>query len=142
MGNTKLIICCIAGILLGYLAPIVLKTDQYVSLMVGLIAGLGVGVLLDEIDKRKTSGEEQDVINEKASEAVRLMEEARAQLEDGITIGGSESSATETESDDAYEEEVSGSDEETDPSALDEEEARKLSEARDLIAAARERMKH
>ena len=133
MENKKLIFCCIAGIVLGYLAPKIIKTDQYVSLMVGLIAGLGVGFLLDEIDRKKASGKEQAVINEKASEAVRLMREARSRVESGETTNEDEIGSYEDEAP------VSSGEEEL-PDA--EEEAKKLAEAQDLIAAARERMKH
>ena len=54
MGNRKLVICCIAGIVLGFLAPCALPVLRSTSLSIGMVAGLGIGYLLDISDEKRS----------------------------------------------------------------------------------------
>ena len=115
MGSKKLVWCCIAGILLGFLVPVFFPWDRYVTLMLGMIGGIGVGYLME----RARRGLED--------ETLRMDEEGPEPVEE-----------------DEPEEEVyeAGDDLEpvTDPDEEAEEQARKLNEAEDLLRAARERL--
>ena len=81
MGNKKLVYCCIIGIVLGYVVPLILKTDPHSSLMIGMVGGLAVGYLLDSRDGRNSGEENRQMLNEKAEKANRLMERARRGVE-------------------------------------------------------------
>ncbi len=144
MGSKKLVYCCIIGILLGFIAPLILKTDKYLSLMIGMIAGLGVGYLLDTLDSRNAGREDPVLLNEKAEKANRLMERARRGVENEylrMDHDDEDLSAGDSEDEDIPEEDTdtltpaAGFEEES------EEQAQKLSEAEELLRAARERMK-
>ena len=132
MGSKKLVYCCIAGILLGFIVPKVLGTDPHVSLMVGMIAGLGIGYLLDVLDEHKGKEDSRLIVNRKAAEANRLMEEARKGLEDGTRRADRDTDGPDT----SDEEETF---DETDEDI--EEQAQKLSDAEELLRSARERMR-
>ena len=54
MGGKKLVWCCIAGIVLGLVVPLVLPVYGPTALSVGMVAGLGLGYLLDVLDEKKT----------------------------------------------------------------------------------------
>ena len=82
MGSKKLVWRCIAGILLGFLVPVFFPWDRYVTLMLGMIGGLGVGYLLDKRDEDLGQEANTRIANRKAREANRLMERARRGLED------------------------------------------------------------
>ena len=143
MGSKKLIYCCILGIVLGFLAPFVLKTDRYTSLMVGMVAGLGIGYLLDVRTGREADRNSQHSLGEKADKANKLLERARRGVENEYLRMDYD------EDEPADEPEADVSDEDTadsltsageiDPEA--EEQAEKLSEAEELLRTARERMK-
>ena len=135
MGSKKLVYCCIVGILLGFLAPLVLKTDRHTSLMVGMVAGLGIGYLLDVRDSKQADRTEQKSLGEKADRANKLLERARRGVENEylrMDYDDEEESAEEQP-----EEEVPVTDTEDDV----DEQAEKLNEAEELLRAARERMK-
>ena len=126
MRSRKLVWCCIAGIVLGFLAPMVFHFDRSTSLSVGLVAGLGIGYLLDVLDEKKQQQTNVIVVSEKAQKANRLMEQARAELN-----GTTESKpSVNTSREDQPESDIS-----------EEEQAAKLSEAEELLRKARERMK-
>ena len=134
MNSKKLIYCCIAGILLGFLVPMIFRTNQYTTLMVGMAAGLGIGYLLDMRDEKAGKENSRLIANKKAAEANRLMERARKGLEDENLRGERDLAE--------YEEEVTddaGSI--ADPASDIEEEAKKLNDAEALLRSARERMK-
>ena len=135
MGSKKLVYCCIVGILLGFLAPLVLKTDRHTSLMVGMVAGLGIGYLLDVRDSKQADRTEQKSLGEKADRANKLLERARRGVENEylrMDYDDEEESAEEQP-----DEEVPVTDTDVDP----DEQAEKLNEAEELLRAARERMK-
>ena len=135
MNSRKLIYCCIAGILLGFLVPMIFRTNQYTTLMVGMAAGLGIGYLLDMRDEKVGKENSRRIANKKAAEANRLMERARKGLEDENLRG--ERDLAEYDADDV--DDVPGSIEKSEPDF--EEEAKKLSDAEELLRSARERMK-
>lgn len=126
MKSRKLVWCCIAGIVLGFLAPVFFHFDQSTSLSVGLVAGLGIGYLLDVLDEKKQKQTNVAVVSEKAQKANRLMEQARAELNGTDEPGLSDDISR----DDQPESDLS-----------EEEQAAKLSEAEELLRKARERMK-
>ena len=147
MGSKKLVYCCIIGILLGFILPFFLKTDGYSTLMIGMVAGLAVGYLLDARDKQKSGEEGQRLINDKAEKANQLMERARRGVENEYLRMDYEEEE-ETPSEEEAEETASVEAEETDPvtpvidyEAEAEEQEQKLNEAEELLRAARERMK-
>ena len=133
MGSKKLVYCCIVGILLGFLAPLVLKTDRHTSLMVGMVAGLGIGYLLDVRDGKQADRTEQKSLGEKADRANKLLERARRGVENEYL----RMDYDEEEPSDEPEEEIPVTDTEDDV----DEQAEKLNEAEELLRAARERMK-
>ena len=126
MKSRKLVWCCIAGIVLGFLAPMVFHFDRSTSLSVGLVAGLGIGYLLDVLDEKKQNQTNATVVSEKAQKANRLMEQARAELN-----GTAEPEAGN---------DISRKDQ-PESNLSEEEQAAKLSEAEELLRKARERMK-
>ncbi len=136
MGSNKLVICCIAGILLGFLVPVIFPWDRYVTLMIGLVGGLAVGYFLDKRDEDQGRADSARVVNKKAAAANRLLERARAELD------GTEPAADdeETEGGDLYEEE-DPMEPPHDYEAEAREQEQKLNEAEDLLRKARERMK-
>ena len=133
MGSKKLVYCCILGILLGFLAPLVLKTDRHTSLMAGMVAGLAIDYLLDVRDSKQADVNEQKSLGEKADRANKLLERARRGVENEYLRMDydDEGSAEEPE------EEIPVTDTEDDA----DEQAEKLNEAEELLRAARERMK-
>ena len=139
MGSKKLVYCCIVGILLGFLAPLVLKTDKHTSLMVGMVAGLGIGYLLDVRDSNQSDQNKQKSLGEKADRANKLLERARRGVENEYL----RMDYDEEEPSDEPEEEVREEESEVtrDPDAEADERAEKLNEAQELLRAARERMK-
>ena len=150
MGSKKLVYCCIIGILLGFILPFFLKTDGYSTLMIGMVAGLAVGYLLDARDKQKSGEEGQRLINDKAEKANQLMERARRGVENEYLRMDyeEEEEEEETPAEEETEESAPIETEETDPVApvIDyeaeaEEQEQKLNEAEELLRAARERMK-
>ena len=139
MGSKKLVYCCIVGILLGFLAPLVLKTDKHTSLMVGMVAGLGIGYLLDVRDSKQSDQNKQKSLGEKADRANKLLERARRGVENEYL----RMDYDDEEPSEAPEEEVREEESEVtrDPDAEADERAEKLNEAQELLRAARERMK-
>ena len=131
MGSKKLVLCCIVGIVLGYLAPFVLNVTRSTSLSIGMVAGLAIGYLLDIQDEKKEKQTDTAALSQKAKEANRLLEQARAEVS-GV-VPDKESSPEVTEK---VHEEVPADDELT-----DEEQAAKLNEAEELLRKARERIK-
>ena len=69
MNSKKLVWCCIAGIVLGFIAPVVFPFDRSTSLSVGLAAGLGIGYLLDIQDEKKQKQTDVEALSGKAREA-------------------------------------------------------------------------
>ena len=110
MGNRKLVICCIAGIVLGFLAPFAFPVLRSTSKSAGNAA-----------------------IRQKAGEANRLLEQARAEIQ-GRPYDEDEAEADPVE--EPEEEEYSDVNE-----LSPEEESEKLNEAEELLRKARERMK-
>ncbi len=144
MGSKKLVYCCIIGILLGFIAPLILKTDKYLSLMIGMVAGLGVGYLLDTLDSRNAGGADPVLLNEKAEKANRLMERARRGVENEylrMDHDDEDLSAEDSGDEDLPEEEPGTLTAAADYEEDAEEQAQKLTEAEELLRAARERMK-
>lgn len=150
MGSKKLVYCCIIGILLGFILPFFLKTDGYSTLMIGMVAGLAVGYLLDARDKQKSGEEGQRLINDKAEKANQLMERARRGVENEYLRMDYEEEEEEEETpvEEETEESAPIETEETDPVApvIDyeaeaDEQEQKLNKAEELLRAARERMK-
>ncbi len=133
MGNRKLVICCIAGIVLGFLAPFVLPVLRSTSLSIGMVAGLGIGYLLDISDEKRSKNAGNAAISQKAGAANRLLEQARAEVR-GEPFEESEPEADPVE--EPEEEEYSDVNE-----LSPEEESEKLNEAEELLRKARERMK-
>ena len=82
MGSKKLVYCCIIGILFGFLAPLVLKTDRYTTLMMGMAGGLAIGYLLDIRDSKKNAQQGQVSLGKKADKANKLLDRAKRGLED------------------------------------------------------------
>ena len=133
MGNKKLVICCIAGIVLGFLAPFVIPVLRSTSLSIGMVAGLGIGYLLDISDEKRSKSAGNAVISQKAGEANRLLEQARAEIQ------GRPYDEDEAEADPV--EEPEGEDQSDVNELSPEEESEKLNEAEELLRKARERMK-
>lgn len=133
MGNKKLVICCIAGIVLGFLAPFVIPVLRSTSLSIGMVAGLAIGYLLDISDEKRSKNTGNAALSQKAGAANRLLEQARAE------VRGEPFEENEPEADPVEEPE------EEDYSDVDElspeEESEKLNEAEELLRKARERMK-
>ena len=133
MGNRKLVICCIAGIVLGFLAPFALPVLRSTSLSIGMVAGLGIGYLLDISDEKRSKSAGNAAISQKAGAANRLLEQARAEIQ------GKPYDEDEAEADPVEEPEA---EEYSDVNELSpEEESEKLNEAEELLRKARERMK-
>ena len=132
MGSKKLVLCCILGIVAGYLAPLVFSVARSTSLSIGMVAGLGIGYLLDILDERKGKEADTAVISQKARKANQLMERARAEL-DGRELPA----ADEPDAEDESAEENEYLKEDPDP----EEQAEKLNEAEDLLRKAREKIR-
>ncbi len=143
MGSKKLIWCCIIGIVLGFAVPLIFKLELYTCLMVGMVGGLGVGYLLDSRDQKQAGEEGQLLLSEKAKKANQLMARARRGVENEYLRMDHDD-----EDGSVSEEEDPAAAEDTDPvtPVIDydeeaEEEARKLSEAEELLRAAREKLK-
>ena len=133
MGNKKLVICCIAGIVLGFLAPFALPVLRSTSLSIGMVAGLGIGYLLDISDKKRSKSAGNAAISQKAGAANRLLEQARAE------VRGEPYTEDEAEADPVEE---FGEEDFSELNELSpEEESEKLNEAEELLRKARERMK-
>ena len=142
MGSKKLIYCCILGIVLGFLAPIVLKTDRYTSLMMGMVAGLGIGYLLDVRSGKQADQNKQASLGEKADKANKLLERARRGVDNEyLRMEYDEEEAEEPKAEIPDEEDTDPLTPVTDADAEADEQAEKLSEAEELLRAARERMK-
>ena len=140
MGSNKLVFCCIVGILAGFLVPVIFPWDRYVTLMIGLISGLAVGYLLDKRDENQGNEEAARSANKKAAQASRLLERARAGLDDPTLRGTDE----EDFEDEEEEEDLAGEDpmeEIHDYEAEAREREQKLNDAEEMIRQARERMK-
>ncbi len=135
MGSKKLIYCCIAGILLGFLVPLIFHTDGHVTLMVGMVAGLGIGYLMDMRDEKRGKEDSRRIANKKAAEANKLMERARKGLENEDLRGEQDLAEYEADEADEADEAFDGSDPDI------EEEAKKLNEAEALLRSARDRIK-
>lgn len=127
MGSKKLVWCCIAGIVLGFLAPMVLKFPRSTSLSIGMVAGLALGYLLDILDEKRAKNVDTEALSAKAEEANLLMERAWAEVKG--------KGAAETD------QEPEKNDSDTDVELSDEEQAAKLDAAEELLRKARERIK-
>ena len=134
MGSKKLVWCCIAGIVLGFLSPLVFDVARSTSLSIGMVAGLGIGYLLDILDEKKGKEADTAVISNKAREANRLMEQARAEL-DGKDL----SAADET---DDHDDDDTGADKLPEKDLSPEERSEKLNRAEELLRKAREDVRH
>ena len=133
MGNKKLVICCIAGIVLGFLAPFVIPVLRSTSLSIGMVAGLAIGYLLDISDEKRSKNAGNAALSQKAGAANRLLEQARAE------VRGEPFEENEPEADPVEEPEE---EDYSDVNELSpEEESEKLNEAEELLRKARERMK-
>ena len=142
MGSNKLVFCCIIGIVLGFLVPVIFPWDRYMTLMIGLIGGLAVGYLLDKRDEDQGSEEAARIANKKAAQANRLMERARAGLDDISLRGTDEEDLNEDEEEeDDFSEEEDPMEDLHDYEAEARERERKLNDAEEMIRQARERMK-
>ena len=144
MGSKKLVYCCILGIVLGFLAPLVLKTDKHTSLMVGMVGGLAIGYLLDTRDGKQTEQTNQKSLGEKADKANKLLERARRGVENEYLRMEYDEEETAEEPEEEVPEEDTAADPlnpVTDYDAEAAEQAEKLSEAEELLRKARERMK-
>ena len=142
MGSNKLIYCCILGIVLGFLAPFALKTDRYTSLMIGMVAGLGLGYLLDVRGDKQADQGRQVSLGEKADKANKLLERARRGVDNEyLRMEYDEEEGEEPEEAVPDEEETDPVTPITDDETEADEQAEKLSEAEELLHAARERMK-
>ncbi len=142
MGSKKLIWCCIIGIGLGFIVPLVFKLELYTFLMAGMVGGLAVGYLLDSLDRKKAGEDGQILLSEKAKRANQLMARARRGVEDEslrMDHDDEDLSADETEDEDISEEDIPVP--VIDYAAEEAEQAQKLSEAEELLRAAREKMK-
>ncbi len=143
MGNQKLVWCCIIGILLGFIVPMVFKLELSTCLMVGMVGGLGVGYLLDSRDRKQAGEDGQLLLNEKAKKANQLMARARRGVENEylrMDYDDEEPTAEEAEDEAPSEEDPDTLTPVTDYGAEAEEEAQKLSKAEELLRAARERI--
>ena len=130
MGSKKLVLCCIAGIVLGYLAPLALSVNRSTALSIGMVAGLAIGYLLDIMDEKRSQDSGNVVIAQKADSANKLLEQARAE------VSGKPNDEGETD----FEEET-GAEEQTDMDDLTpEEQNEKLNEAEELLRRAREKI--
>ena len=144
MGSKKLVYCCILGIVLGFLAPLVLKTDKHTSLMVGMVGGLAIGYLLDTRDGKQTEQTNQKSLGEKADKANKLLERARRGVENEyLRMEYDEEEPAEVPEEEVPEEDTAADplNPVTDYDAEAAEQAEKLSEAEELLRKARERMK-
>ena len=142
MGSKKLIYCCILGIVLGFLVPFALKTDRYTSLMIGMVAGLGLGYLLDVRGDKQADQGRQVSLGEKADKANKLLERARRGVDNEyLRMEYDEEEGEEPEEAVPDEEETDPVTPITDDETEADEQAEKLSEAEELLHAARERMK-
>ena len=143
MGSKKLVYCCILGIVLGFLAPFILKTDKHTTLMIGMVGGLAIGYLLDARDGKQAEQSEQKSLGEKADKANKLLDRARRGVENEyLRMNYDEEEAAEEPEEELPDEEISDPlTPVTDYDAEAEEQAEKLSEAEELLRAARERMK-
>ena len=133
MGSKKLVWCCILGIVLGYLAPFALPVLRSTSLSIGMVAGLGVGYLLDILDEKKGADEGSAELSKKARDASRLMEKARAELQGRSLPEDDEEGPSEEPGADAE----AGNDV---PELSQSEQAERLSEAEEMLRQARERI--
>lgn len=131
MGNKRLVLCCIAGIVLGFVCPLFLPVIRSTALSVGMVAGLAIGYLLDTLSEKKEQQAGRTVISEKARDANRLLKEARAEIS-----GEPIAEAAEEEEEEEWEEEP----EETSGLSA-EEQAESLNEAAELLRRAREKIK-
>ena len=130
MESKKLVLCCIAGIVLGYLAPLALSVNRSTALSIGMVAGLAIGYLLDIMDEKRSQDSGNVVIAQKADSANKMLEQARAE------VSGKPYDKSKTVSEeDTNTAEESGTDELT-----PEEQNEKLNEAEDLLRKARERI--
>ena len=135
MGSKKLVWCCILGIVLGYLAPFALPVLRSTSLSIGMVAGLGIGYLLDILDEKKGADEGSAEISKKARDANRLMEKARAELQGRNLPESDEEEEEPTEEPGADAEAGNGV-----PELSQAEQAERLSEAEEMLRQARERI--
>lgn len=133
MNSRKLVVCCILGIVLGYIAPFVLNVNRSTSLSIGMVAGLGIGYLLDMLDEKKNKAEDTVNLSRKAREANQLMAKARAEISGKALPEADAPEADEPEEERFDEKPQAGSD--------FEEEAAKLNEAEEMIRKARERIR-
>ena len=132
MGSKILVWCCIAGIGLGFLAPLVFKVNQQTSLMIGMAGGLGIGYVLDLLREQKDRKDGTAVLSKKARRANELMEQARAE------VSGQALPAQKRDEEPAEDEGPSDEEEDTESSLA--EEAEKLNNAEELLRKARERL--
>ena len=116
---------------MGYLAPFVLNVTRSTSLSIGMVAGLAIGYLLDIQDEKKEKQTDTAALSQKAKEANRLLEQARAEVSGVVP-----DKETPAEVTDKVSEEVPA-----DAELTDEEQAAKLNEAEELLRKARERIK-
>ena len=133
MGSKKLVWCCILGIVLGYLAPFALPVLRSTSLSIGMVAGLGIGYLLDILDEKKGTEAGSAELSKKARDANRLMEKARAELQGRSLPEIDEEGSIEEPDADAE----AGNDV---PELSQSEQAERLSEAEEMLRQARERI--
>ena len=132
MGNQKLVWCCIAGIVLGYLAPFFIAVNRGTSLSIGMIAGLGIGYLLEVLGDRKDQKEQQEdnaALKQKARQANELLDQARVEVSGDKKTSGMDRKKKSAEE----------KPENTDLTI--EEQSEKLSEAEALLCQAREQLK-
>ena len=142
MGSKKLVYCCIAGILLGFLIPLIFHTELYSTLMFGMVCGLGAGYILDKRDEEQGKKESRAFANRKAAEANRLMERARKGLENEyLRMDHDEDDLSVSDEEEEAIEEYESGEEEAGYDADEEEQAQKLNEAEELLRAARERIR-
>ena len=145
MGSKKLIWCCIIGIALGFIVPLVFRLELYTFLMVGMVGGLAIGYLLDTMDSRQKGQEGQLLLNEKAQKANQLMARARRGVENEyLRMDHDEEDLSHDEPEDEEFTETDEADRLTQVTEMDDEEqeqAEKLSAAEELLRSAREKMK-
>lgn len=133
MGSKKLVWCCILGIVLGFLAPFVLPVLRSTSLSIGMVAGLGVGYLLDIMDEKKSSDVDSADLSRKAQNANRLMEKARAELDGRSAPGRKDDEHTKGPDADKKAGDFT-------PALSEDEQAERLNEAEEMLRKARERI--
>ena len=106
-------------------------------------AGLGIGYLLDTRDGKQTDQSQQASLGEKADKANKLLERARRGVENEYLRMDydEEETAEEPEEEIPEEEDADPLTDVAEINAEAEERAEKLSEAEELLRAARERMK-